>query len=257
MKLFIQAFSKLIFTVIVLSVLLFFPAGTIAYAGGWRFIGLLCGMMCILCVLLMLFNPELLRKRLQAKEKQAEQKSVVLYSGLMFISVFVIAGLDFRYGWSHMPSWLIVAGCLMLIVSYVGFGEVQGKAVRYTQTTPAEAADARWLIIDCFGLLSSAYRYGKVSYVGGGFGVGIHNVLEAAVWSIPVVFGPNNKRFAEAQELMAAGGGFEIHQAADFEKYIDRWAANEAVLKQAGEAAGRYVGTKTGATATILRNIHL
>ena len=72
-----------------------------------------------------------------------------------------------------------------------------------------------------------------------------------------MVFGPNNKRFAEAQELMAAGGGFEIHQAADFEKYIDRWAANEAVLKQAGEAAGRYVGTKTGATATILRNIHL
>ena len=124
MKLFIQAFSKLIFTVIVLSVLLFFPAGTIAYAGGWRFIGLLCGMMCILCVLLMLFNPELLRKRLQAKEKQAEQKSVVLYSGLMFICIFVIAGLDFRYGWSHMPSWLIVAGCLMLIVSYVGFGEV-------------------------------------------------------------------------------------------------------------------------------------
>lgn len=124
MKLFIQAFRKLIFTVVVLSVMLFIPAGTITYAGGWRFIGLLCGMMCILCVLLMFFNPELLRKRLQAKEKQAEQKSVVLYSGLMFIGVFVIAGLDFRYGWSHMPAWLIVVGCLLLMVSYAGFGEV-------------------------------------------------------------------------------------------------------------------------------------
>ncbi len=135
--------------------------------------------------------------------------------------------------------------------------KVQGKAVRYTKITPEEAADARWLIIDCFGLLSSAYRYGQVSYVGGGFGVGIHNVLEAAVWSIPVVFGPNNRRFAEAQELMAAGGGFEIQQATDFEKYMDEWTADKTLLRQSGEAAGHYVGTKTGATAMILRDIKL
>lgn len=124
LKLFFQAFSKLIFTVILLSVLLFIPAGTIAYVGGWRFIGLLCGMMCILCILLLLFNPELLRKRLQAREKQIEQKSVVFLSGIMFIGVFVIAGLDFRYGWSNMPSWMIILGCLVLVLSYIGFGEV-------------------------------------------------------------------------------------------------------------------------------------
>lgn len=82
---------------------------------------------------------------------------------------------------------------------------VEMKTVRYTQTTPDEAARARCLIIDCFGLLSSAYRYGCAAYVGGGFGVGIHNVLEAAVWGIPVIFGPNNKHFQEAQGLMAAG----------------------------------------------------
>ena len=111
--------------------------------------------------------------------------------------------------------------------------------------------------MDCFGLLSSAYHYGQVSYVGGGFGVGIHNVLEAAVWSIPVVFGPNNKRFAEAQELMAAGGGFELQQAADFERYMDGWSADEALMRQAGDAAGRYVGTKTGATAMILGDIQM
>jgi 3-deoxy-D-manno-octulosonic-acid transferase len=78
------------------------------------------------------------------------------------------------------------------------------KTVRYTQTTPEEAAGADCLIIDCFGLLSSVYHYGEVAYIGGGFGVGIHNVLEAAVWSVPVIFGPNNKHFIEAQELMAS-----------------------------------------------------
>ena len=72
------------------------------------------------------------------------------------------------------------------------------------------------LIIDCFGLLSSIYRYGQVAYVGGGFGVGIHNLPEAAVWDIPVFFGPNNERFQEAQELKQNGGGLEIHNYEEF-----------------------------------------
>ena len=157
------------------------------------------------------------------------------------------------------PEWKVIIAPHVIGEDHLQqiLSKVQGKAVRYTQTTAAEAADARWLIMDCFGLLSSAYHYGQVSYVGGGFGVGIHNVLEAAVWSIPVVFGPNNKRFAEAQELMAAGGGFELQQAADFEKYMDGWSADEALMRQAGDAAGRYVGTKTGATAMILGDIRM
>ena len=84
------------------------------------------------------------------------------------------------------------------------------KVVLYTEATETNVADADVLVINCFGLLSSIYHYGDVAYVGGGFGAGIHNVLEAAVWGIPVVFGPNNKRFAEAQGLLASGGGFEI-----------------------------------------------
>ena len=82
------------------------------------------------------------------------------------------------------------------------------KVVLYTEATETNVADADVLVINCFGLLSSIYHYGDVAYVGGGFGAGIHNVLEAAVWGIPVVFGPNNKRFAEAQGLLASGGGF-------------------------------------------------
>jgi len=129
------------------------------------------------------------------------------------------------------------------------------KTVRYTQVTPEEAAGAECLIIDCFGLLSSIYHYGDVSYVGGGFGVGIHNVLEAAVWDIPVIFGPNNKNFQEAQGLLAAKGGFEISGYHDFEALMSRFAGDLAERGRAGKAAGEYVKGRSGATEIILRNV--
>lgn len=95
-------------------------------------------------------------------------------------------------------------------------GKLERKTVRYTEATTENVVGAECLIIDCFGLLSSIYRYADVTYVGGGFGVGIHNVLEAAVWGKPVIFGPNNKNFQEAQGLLKAGGGFEITSYDDF-----------------------------------------
>lgn len=95
---------------------------------------------------------------------------------------------------------------------------LKGRSVRYTKATEESVRDANCLIIECFGLLSSIYHYATVTYVGGGFGVGIHNVLEAAVWDKPVLFGPNNQHFQEAQGLKAAGGGFEIHDDAEFAK---------------------------------------
>lgn len=132
---------------------------------------------------------------------------------------------------------------------------VEGKCVRYTQTTPEEAAGADCLIIDCFGLLSSIYHYGKVAYVGGGFGVGIHNVLEAAVWGVPVIFGPNNRHFQEARNLIAAGGGFEIDAASGFEAIMARFMASPEALRRAGESAAGFVESCTGATAKILADL--
>lgn len=129
------------------------------------------------------------------------------------------------------------------------------KVVRYTQATEQEAAEAECLIIDCFGLLSSIYRYGEVAYVGGGFGVGIHNVLEAAVWSVPVIFGPNNERFQEAQGLLAGGGGFQIDDYASFCQLMDRFDQDAAYRKAAGGKAGAYVSQNAGATDTILQNV--
>ena len=129
------------------------------------------------------------------------------------------------------------------------------KVVRYTQTTSEEAAEADVLIIDCFGLLSSMYNYGDVAYVGGGFGVGIHNTLEAAVWNMPVIFGPNNKKFQEAQGLLKSGGGFEIHNFEEFEGLMSSMMNDEAFLKSSGEKAGAFVASLSGATDKVLSKV--
>ena len=131
------------------------------------------------------------------------------------------------------------------------------KVVRYTQTTPEEAAKADVLIIDCFGLLSSMYNYGDVAYIGGGFGVGIHNTLEAAVWNMPVIFGPNNKKFQEAQGLLKSGGGFEINTYEDFEGLMSSMMNDAAFLKLAGDKAGAFVASLSGATGKVLAKVKL
>lgn len=131
------------------------------------------------------------------------------------------------------------------------------KVVRYTQTTPEEAAEADVLIIDCFGLLSSMYNYGDVAYIGGGFGVGIHNTLEAAVWNMPVIFGPNNKKFQEAQGLLKSGGGFEINTDEDFSGLMSSLMNDETFLKQAGDKAGTFVAHLAGATDKVLASVKL
>ncbi len=135
--------------------------------------------------------------------------------------------------------------------------KLKRTTVRYTQATPEDASNAECLIIDCFGLLSSIYSCAKVTYVGGGFGVGIHNVLEAAVWNVPVIFGPNNKRFQEAQELLASKGGMEINTYDDFEKLMNRFNSDELYLKKSSDAAGEYVKTKAGAADKVIENVGL
>lgn len=131
------------------------------------------------------------------------------------------------------------------------------RVVRYTEATEENVKDAEVLIIDCFGLLSSIYHYGTVSYVGGGFGVGIHNVLEAAVWDIPVVFGPNNKHFQEAQGLMLVQGGFEISDYQSFRDLMMRFETDASFLQNAGENAGAFVKSRAGATGKVMENVSL
>ena len=138
-----------------------------------------------------------------------------------------------------------------------GATEGSRRVVRFTQTTREEAAQADTLIIDCFGLLSSIYNYGDVAYIGGGFGVGIHNTLEAAVWDMPVIFGPNNKKFQEAQGLKACGGGFEIKDYDEFAALMQRFASDKSFLKQSGSQAGHFVKDQAGATDKVLASVKL
>ena len=153
------------------------------------------------------------------------------------------------------PEWRLIVAPHVVSEDHLAKIEqmVEGKTVRYTRLKDAaQLKDARCLIIDCYGLLSSIYRYGHVTYVGGGFGVGIHNVLEAAVWNKPVIFGPNNKRFQEAQQLMAEKGGFEIKDAADFTQIMSRLNGDSDFLPQSGDKAGSYVSGNSGATDLVL-----
>ena len=128
-------------------------------------------------------------------------------------------------------------------------------ALRYSQATLENVDDYRVLIIDGYGLLSSIYRYATVAYMGGGFGVGIHNVPEAAVYGIPVIIGPNHQRFAEAVALIANGGCKSIKNAEDFSVIMDDFLENPAHIAQAGSAAGDYIHQNAGATPLIYQHV--
>lgn len=124
LKLFIQAIVKFLSGIILLSVLLFIPASTLYYWNAWLFFGVLFIPMFIAGAVLMFKNPELLRKRLNAKEEEAEQKSAILLSSLMFIGGFVVAGLDFRFKWLVLPKDVVIAATVVFLLAYLLFGEV-------------------------------------------------------------------------------------------------------------------------------------
>lgn len=120
---------------------------------------------------------------------------------------------------------------------------------------PAEADGIRGIIVDCFGKLSTLYRYARMAYIGGGFGAGIHNINEAAVYGMPVIFGPNHRKFKEAADLIALGGGFSCHNAAEVTDTLTDLHTNPDRLAQAGKAAGSYIKRNLGATDTIYRDL--
>src|SRR5690554_2004792 len=129
----------------------------------------------------------------------------------------------------------------------------KGGVARFSQLKGAVPAEVRVLVIDAIGLLSSLYRYGSVAYIGGGFGKGIHNTLEAATYGMPVIFGPHHKKFKEAMDLLEEGAAFAIAGQADFEQVMaGLWDGDAARLAAAGAAASAYVGRMTGATERVL-----
>lgn len=145
------------------------------------------------------------------------------------------------------------------VISEAHLKEIEGKlsrpSIRYSQATEDNVRDADCLIIDGYGLLSSIYRYGEMAYVGGGFGVGIHNVPEAAVYGVPVMIGPNNKKFQEAQHLLKAGGCLEVTDAESYTRTMDRLLSDKEYLAKCGSIAGEYISDNAGATEMIFRAV--
>ena len=129
------------------------------------------------------------------------------------------------------------------------------RVLRYSAANEDNVAQAEVLIIDCFGLLSSIYRYGQLAMVGGGFGVGIHNVPEAAVYGIPVLIGPNNQNFREARHLLDTGACFEVHDATDFAQTADRLLSDSEAYTIAAQAARSYIADNAGATDIIYKAV--
>ena len=123
-KLFLQAIIKYAFGVLIVGCLLFIPAGTINYWNGWLFMGLLFIPMFIAGIILMIVNPELLRKRLNVKEKENNQKQVIIHSGLMFLSGFIVAGLNYRFNWIELPNIAVIISSILFIITYLLYAEV-------------------------------------------------------------------------------------------------------------------------------------
>lgn len=137
-KLLINALTKFTCGLLLVGLLIFLPAGTLYYTGGWLFLGLLFVPMLIAGFVMLFKSPEFLAKRLDAKEKQATQKGVLAFSGLMFIAGFVVAGLDHRFGWSHMPAWVTITASVLFLAAYALYAEVMRENAYLSRTIKVE-----------------------------------------------------------------------------------------------------------------------
>jgi len=134
MKLLLSALEKYVMGLLFMAVLVFWPAGSLRFWNGWLLIGLLFIPMLILGIVLFTKAPELLKKRLNAKEKSADQQGVVAVSGLMFLVGFIVAGLDHRLSWSTVPDWVVIAASAVFLISYALYAEVMRENAYLSRT---------------------------------------------------------------------------------------------------------------------------
>lgn len=172
MKLFLSGLTKFAVGLVLVGVTLFVPAGTLGFFNAWLFIGLLFLPMLVFGAFLLVKAPQLLRKRLNAKEKEDTQKGVVAFSGVIFLAGFIVAGLDFRFSWSHVPAWLCVLACAVLLVSYALYIEVMRENEYLSRTIEVEEGQR---VVDT-----------------GLYGIVRHPMYAVTIWlflSIPLVLG--------------------------------------------------------------------
>ena len=171
-KLAVQALVKFLLGLVFAGAMLFLPAGSLQYHNGWLFLALLFIPIFILGMVLLLKAPALLEKRLNAKEKENEQKSVVAISGLLFFAGFVVAGLDFRFGWSSVPTWVVVVASAVLLISYALYAEVMRENAYLSRTVEIQDGQT---VVDT-----------------GLYGIVRHPMYAVTIWlflSVPLVLG--------------------------------------------------------------------
>ncbi len=194
-------------------------------------------------------------KQLPEVEKFADEKSIVIVAGSSWPPD---EDLLIDYFNTHSGVKLIIAPHE---IDESHLREIEKKLkrphLRYSNATKENIKQYDLLLIDCFGLLSSIYRYGQIAYIGGGFGEGIHNLPEAAVYGIPVIFGPKYSKFVEAHGLITSGGGFSISNKTEFNKKMDEMALNPSARINAGVKAKEYIFGNAGATQEIMQLISL
>ncbi len=137
-KLFFSAILKFVMGIVILALLLFLPAGSFSYWPGWLLLGILFIPMFIGGLVLMAKNPKLLEKRLNAKEEQSEQKSVILLSGIMFLAAFIVAGLNYRFGWIILPAWVSYVAAAIFLISYAMYAEVLRENAYLSRTVEVQ-----------------------------------------------------------------------------------------------------------------------
>ena len=172
MKLFFNALEKYVMGMLFVALLVFWPAGSLQFWNGWLFMGILFIPMFFLGVVLLWKAPELLKKRLNAKEKMSDQQGVVAVSGLMFLGGFIVAGLDYRFGWSVMPKWVVIVATVVFLISYGLYGEVMRENEYLSRTIEVQAGQK---VIDT-----------------GLYGIVRHPMYMVTMWlflSIPLVLG--------------------------------------------------------------------
>jgi len=198
-------------------------------------------------------------------EIRQEAKDLPLVEAFKGESLTIIAGsswapdedLFIEYFNTHSEIKLVIAphvideNHLVEIIS-----KLKRSYVRYSKANEQNVKNADCLIIDGYGLLSSIYRYGEIAYIGGGFGVGIHNILEAAVYGIPVIFGPKYQKFMEARQLIEEKGAFSIKDEEELNQLLDKMTSDKEFLKESGSNAGNYVTRNLGASELILSQIN-
>ena len=202
-KLFSQALTKFFFGLIIICILLFIPAGTLNYPNGWLFIALLFVPMFIVGIIMFFKSPELLKRRLNAKEEQDEQKIVLLISGIMFLLAFVLAGLNFRFGWHKLPNMLVIIASIIFLLSYLMYGEVLRENVYLSRTV--EVSDNQEVVdTGLYGLVrhpmytSTIFLFLSMPLVLGS----IYSFIVMLIYPIVIIFRIKNEEEVLEDELM-------------------------------------------------------